>query len=216
MAKKDIKKRRKRAFFITIEGSEGAGKSSVITHLKNLLERHGNSVRVFREPGSTYIGEQIRDILLDRKNKELSLHTELLLYLAARTQLIEETLSKALYNYDFIICDRFYDSTIVYQGFALGLGKVAADAVRTFSLGVKPNLTFILDAPAKIGLGRIKEKDRIESRPISFHNKLRKGLKEIALREPERVKIINAKCSLDDIYVKVEKVLKDQVKGLDG
>ena len=115
---------KKKAVFITIEGLEGSGKSSVINFLRTYLENKKFSVRFFREPGSTYIGEKIREILLDRKNKELSCHTELLLYLAARTQLIEESLKDALNKYDFVICDRFYDSTLVYQGYALGLGKI--------------------------------------------------------------------------------------------
>ncbi|MBU0878694.1 MAG: dTMP kinase, partial [Candidatus Omnitrophica bacterium] len=114
----------KRAVFITIEGLEGSGKSSVIEFLENLLQRKKFSVKVFREPGSTRIGEKIRKILLDKKNKEITSHTELLLYLAARTQLIEEKLNAALSTYDFVICDRFFDSTLVYQGYAGGLGEL--------------------------------------------------------------------------------------------
>ena len=138
MAKKTIKKR---AIFITIEGIEGCGKSSVISHLYTFLKKNKYSVEVFREPGSTRIGEKIREIILDKNNKNLSGHTELLLYLAARTQLIEEKLAKALTENKFVICDRFFDSTLVYQGFALGLGRVVSRAVKMFSLGIKPDLT---------------------------------------------------------------------------
>jgi dTMP kinase len=198
---------KKRATFITIEGLEGSGKSSVINFLRTYLEDRKFSVRFFREPGSTYIGEKIREILLDRKNKELSKHTELLLYLAARTQLIEESLAEALTKYDFVICDRFYDSTRVYQGYALGLGDIVERAVKMFALGMKPSLTLVLDTEAQVGLNRIPNKDRIESRPIEFHNKLRAGYKALAKKEPSRIKILDASGKLEDIYRQVEVVL---------
>lgn len=104
----------KKVFFITLEGLEGSGKSSVIRFLEKLFRKEKISFKVFREPGSTRIGEKIRGLLLDKNNKEISAHTELLLYLAARTQLIEEKLIKALSRYDVVICDRFFDSTLVY------------------------------------------------------------------------------------------------------
>jgi dTMP kinase len=201
MAKKNMIKKAK---FITIEGLEGSGKSSVINFLKNILRRKGFSVLVLREPGSTGVGEKIREILLDKTNSKLSRHTELLLYLAARTQLIEEKLASAFKKYDFIICDRFFDSTLVYQGYALGLGKIVDQAVEMFSLGFKPDLTLILDVPARIGLGRIKKKDRIESRPLSFHNKLRKGYLALAKKYPQRVKVIDADSNLEEIYKRAE------------
>jgi dTMP kinase len=198
--------------FITLEGLEGSGKSSLINFLEKLLKTKGFSVKVFREPGSTRIGEKIREVLLNNKNKELSRHTELLLYLAARTQLIEEKLKKALRDYDFIICDRFFDSTLVYQGYALGLGKVALQAVKLFALGIMPDLTIVLDAPAIDGLRRIKNKDRIESRPLSFHNKLRAGYLQLAKKYPQRIKIVDARGNLENIYKRVEKVLSSKLK----
>jgi dTMP kinase len=205
---------KKKATFITIEGLEGSGKSSVINFLKDYLASRNFSVRVFREPGSTYIGEKIRAILLDRRNKELTRHTELLLYLAARTQLIEEMLAEALTKYDFVICDRFFDSTIVYQGHALGLGDIVDKAVKMFALGVVPDLTLVLDTEPQEGLARIPDKDRIELRPITFHNKLRRGYLELAAKNPKRIKVIDAGGKLDDIYPRVEKVLKACVKKL--
>lgn len=197
----------KKAFFITIEGLEGSGKSSVINFLKNLLRKKGFSVLVLREPGSTKVGEKIRDILLDKANSRLSRHTELLLYLAARTQLIEEKLNPAFKKYDFIICDRFFDSTLVYQGYALGLGGIAFKSVKMFSLGIVPDLTLVLDVPAKVGLKRIKNKDRIESRPLNFHNKLRKGYLKLAEEYPGRVKVIDASGDLEKIYERVKSAL---------
>tara|TARA_B100000315_G_scaffold258860_1_gene312487 strand:+ start:2287 stop:2919 length:633 start_codon:yes stop_codon:yes gene_type:complete len=204
MAKKTLKPK---AFFITVEGLEGCGKSSVFNFLTTFLKRKGYSVKVFREPGSTKIGEKIRKLLLDKKNGNLSLHTELLLYLAARTQLIEEKLKKARSFSDIVICDRFLDSTLAYQGYALGLGKIAFDSVKMFSLGINPDITIFLDVSPKVGLARLKKKDRIESRPITFHNKLRRGYLSLAKKYPRRIKVIDASGSLEDIYVSVERLI---------
>lgn len=208
MAKK-VKPRenKKRATFITVEGLEGCGKSSVVAFLDNLFKRQGQAVEVYREPGSTKIGQKLRKILLDKKNPELSVHTELLLYLAARTQLIEEKLIKSLSQSDVVICDRFYDSTLAYQGHAQGLGQIAKQAVDVFSLGLVPDLTLLLDIPAAIGLRRLKVKDRVESRPLSFHQKLREGFLSLAKKEPERIKIIDASGSLPQIYKDIEELL---------
>ncbi len=199
---------RRKGFFITIEGSEGSGKSSVIKFIEKLLRKRGATLKVYREPGSTKVGEKIRKILLDKKNKKLSAHTELLLYLAARTQLIEQRLKGDLKKYDFIICDRFFDSTLVYQGFALGLGKIVDRSVEMFSLGITPNLTLVLDTPPKLGLARLKNKDRIESRALRFHNRLRKGYLQLAKKYPRRVKIVDACDSLPQIYKRIEKQLE--------
>jgi dTMP kinase len=199
--------KRSKATFITIEGLEGCGKSSVIKFLEDFCKKNKLKVQVYREPGSTKIGEEIRKILLDKKEMELSIHTELLLYLAARTQLIEEKLKKNLFEFDIIICDRFYDSTLVYQGYALGLGKIVKKSVDIFSLGIKPDLTLFLDVAVEVGLKRLKIPDRIESRPLSFHKKLRTGFLKLAKAEPERIKIIDASGSLSDIYSQVKEVL---------
>ena len=211
MAKKGIKKR---AFFITLEGLEGSGKSSVINFLVKLIKKDRLSVKVFREPGSTDIGEQVRRILLDKKNKKLSAHTELLLYLAARTQLIEEKLTRAFKGYDVVICDRFFDSTLVYQGVGLGLGKIVEQSVKMFALGVEPDLTLVLDTPAQDGLRRIKHKDRIESRALTFHRKLRKGYLMLANKYPRRIKVVDARGALDIIYPRVEKVIRPVISKL--
>jgi dTMP kinase len=196
---------KRKSFFITVEGLEGSGKSSVIRFIEQALKKKKFSFKVYREPGSTAVGEKIRKILLDKKNTKLSAHTELLLYLAARAQLIEEKLNKDLKKYDFIVCDRFFDSTLVYQGFALGLGEIARVSVKMFSLGIITDLTLLLDTPPKAGLARLKNKDRIESRALSFHNKLRRGYLELARKYPRRIKIIDASGSLPQIYRRVRK-----------
>ncbi|MCD6228791.1 MAG: dTMP kinase [Candidatus Omnitrophica bacterium] len=201
----------KRALFITFEGLEGSGKSSIISFLVRYLKKKRLSVKIFREPGSTKVGELLRNILLDKK-KVISPYTELLLYLAARTQLIEEKLKKAFKDYDVIICDRFYDSTIAYQGYGLKLGKMVEKVVNIFSLGIKPDLTILLDGNVKKGLKRIKDKDRIEKRPLSFHYRLRRGYRAIAKKEPLRVKVVNADRSLKEIYSSIKKIVDDFLK----
>ncbi len=199
--------KQRRAMFISVEGLEGSGKSSVINYLRRLLTEERFTVKVYREPGTTGIGEKIRKILLDKNNRELSRHTELLLYLAARTQLIEERLRKDMSRYDFVICDRFFDSTLVYQGYALGLGKIAATAVKIFSLGVEPDLTLFLDTPVKDGLSRLKQRDRIESRPVKFHNRLRRGYLQLVRQYPHRIIRVNATGDLKTIYQVVREII---------
>ncbi|MFA5337973.1 MAG: dTMP kinase, partial [Candidatus Omnitrophota bacterium] len=125
---------------------------------------------------------------------------------------IEEKLINAFKEYDFIICDRFFDSTLVYQGYALGLGGIVDESVKMFSLGIIPDLTLVLDVKARDGLKRIKNKDRIESRPIDFHNKLRRGYLALSGKYPKRIKVINAQANLEEIYKRVEKALVSKFK----
>ena len=200
---------KRRAKFITLEGLEGSGKSSVISFLEKYLRNKNYKVIVFREPGSTKIGEKIRRILLDKNNTEISHHTELLLYLAARTQLIEEKLNEAFKRYDFVICDRFFDSTLVYQGYALGLGKIVNKSVELFSLGLKPDLTIILDVSVRRSLNRLKTKDRIESKSLRFHQLLRKGYRQLADRYPRRVKLVCADKDLDSSCQSVKELVNN-------
>ncbi|MDD3296848.1 MAG: dTMP kinase [Candidatus Omnitrophica bacterium] len=206
MAQKTVKK--KKALFVTVEGLEGSGKSSLIKTLEGLIKSRKLSCKIYREPGTTRVGEKIRKILLDKNNSEISPHTELLLYLAARTQLIEEKLKKDINIYDVIICDRFFDSTLVYQGYALGLGKAAERGVDIFSLGFVPDITFFLDVDPKLGLSRLKGRDRIESRPLSFHNRLREGYLQLAKINSSRIKIINARASLGEVSTAARKLLE--------
>ena len=200
----------KKVTFITLEGLEGSGKSSVASFLKKYLEERNFSVVVFRDPGSTEVGERIRKILLD-KNLYLTAYTELLLYLAARAQLIEEKLIKILEEetFDFVICDRFFDSTLAYQGYGLGMGKLVEKGIELFSpRRIIPDLTLILDTEVEKSLVRIKEKDRIESRPVEFHYLVRRGYIELSQRYPERIKLINANKSLPCIYQEIEKIIE--------
>ncbi len=197
---------KRKALFITIEGLEGSGKSSVLKHLEKYLRKKKLRVKVFREPGSTKTGEKIRRILLGKGN-DVSPHTELLLYLAARTQLIEEKLAVALTRYDVVLCDRFFDSTLAYQGYGLGLKQITSEGIKLFSLGYIPDLTLFLDSDIQSGLRRIKTKDRIEARSLDFHRRLKKGFKTIARNNPNRVRVVPARKSLPEIYQDIERII---------
>lgn len=181
-----------RGKFITFEGSEGSGKSTQAKLLLNYLRKKNIPAILIREPGSTKISEKIREILLDPKNKAIFDETEMLLYMASRAQLVREVIIPALKKGKFVICDRFLDATICYQGFGSGLNINLIKAIGKFaSAAVKPNLTFLLDIETKEGLRRAgKYKDRIEQKSLSYHLRVRKGYLELRRLEPRRIKLI--------------------------
>ena len=183
----------------SFEGIEGVGKSTQINLLKNYLEENGHCTEIVREPGSTVTGESIRSILLDSK-ENLSSETELLLMFAARAQLISEKVSNS--NSDVVLFDRFYDASVAYQGFGRNLSIDFINNLIEFSNCPEPNLTFLLDISVKDGFGRKVNdiKDRIESSGNEFFEKVRNGYLEIANNNQNRIKIINAKQSIDDIH----------------
>lgn len=178
--------------FISFEGSEGSGKSTQSRMLAGYLRKKGLKVVFLREPGGTRISEEIRDILLNPKNKSMTKICELLLYMASRSQAVSEVILPALKKGKVVICDRFLDSTLAYQGYGLGMDirliKYIADFV---TLRLKPGLTLFLDLPAKEGLRNInRPKDRIEKRPLEYHRRVRNAYLRLAASEPERIKII--------------------------
>lgn len=178
--------------FITFEGSEGSGKS---THAKLLLKYLRNrriSAILIREPGSTKISERIRKVLLDPENKQMFDEAEMLLYMAARAQLVREIIWPELKKGKFVICDRFLDATICYQGYGGGLNINLIKLIGKFATsGVKPDLTFLLDIDVKEGLRRAgKYKDRIEQKTFSYHKRVRRGYLHLSKLEPKRIKII--------------------------
>jgi dTMP kinase len=191
----------KKGTFITFEGSEGSGKSTQIELARAYLESKGFSVLFVREPGGVKISEAIRNILLDAKNKEMSDAAETLLYMASRAQLVVEVLEPALKEGKVVLCDRFLDSTIAYQGYGHGVDLKFIKSVGTFATkGITPNLTFIFDIDAQTGLGRIKrEKDRIELRALDYHERVRKGYLSLAKREPRRIKLISGSKDREEI-----------------
>tara|TARA_B110000003_G_scaffold94114_2_gene96289 strand:- start:1575 stop:2171 length:597 start_codon:yes stop_codon:yes gene_type:complete len=189
---------------ITFEGIEGVGKSTQINLLKDYIESRGLSASIFREPGSTAIGENIRSILLDSK-ENLSKESELLLMFAARAQLISEKVK--ISNTDFILFDRFYDASVAYQGYGRGLSVDFINNLISFINCPQPDLTFLLDISVENGFKRKIDdvKDRIESSGDEFFEKVRQGYLEIAKSQPERIKVIDAMGSIDDINKEIIK-----------
>ena len=184
----------KKGLFITFEGIEGCGKSTQSGMLVSYLLAKGAKVIYLREPGGVKLGEMIRAILLDPKSK-ISAQAETLLYMAARAQVVEEIIKPELEAKKIVICDRFLDSTIAYQGFGLGIDIKLIKLMGNFATqGISPDLTIFLDLPVKKGLKhRDKCKDRIEQRSIKYHEKVRKGYLKLAYASPERIKIVRVR-----------------------
>ena len=182
----------------SFEGIEGVGKSTQINLLKDYLETNGYSTEILREPGSTVTGESIRSILLDSK-ENLSSESELLLMFAARAQLISEKVNNS--NSDIILFDRFYDASLAYQGFGRNLPIDFIQSLITFINCPEPRLTFLLDISVQDGFERKVNdvKDRIESAGSEFFQKVREGYLEIAKNNQNRIKVIDAMQSIDDI-----------------
>lgn len=192
--------------FITFEGSEGSGKSTQIKLIFNYLKKQKRKVLLLREPGGVEISEKIRRILLDIKNDRMAKECEMLLYMAARAQLVEEILLPALRDGTIVLCDRFLDSTICYQGYGCDMDIDLIQRIGHFATqGIKPQLTFVFDIATQEGLNRIsREKDRIENRPVSYHARVRFGYRELAKMEPRRVKLIQGNLGKEEIHEKVK------------
>lgn len=181
-----------RGKFITFEGPEGSGKSTQSKLLCSYLRRKGFEALHLREPGGIIISEKIRKILLDARNHSLTKEAEMLLYMAARSQVVKDIIGPALLKGKIVVCDRFLDSTIAYQGYGLGIDIKLIKSVGGFvTAGIKPDLTILMDLPVKKGLKhRALSKDRIEKRPLAYHVAVRKGYLKLAAREPKRIKIV--------------------------
>ena len=182
--------------FITFEGPEGSGKSTQLPQLAQFLEEKGLSVVRTREPGGTKIGDQIREVLVRMDNTELHPRTEILLFLAARAQLVEELIIPSLQQGKIILCDRYGDSALAYQGYGHGLDLDALRAMLQFATGgLKPDRTILLDVDVMTGLKRKKIKEewnRLDAYELSFHERVRTGYHILAGQEPERWKIVDA------------------------
>ncbi|MDY0125005.1 MAG: dTMP kinase [Anaerolineaceae bacterium] len=182
--------------FITFEGPEGSGKSTQLPELARYLESLNLPVVKTREPGGTAIGDQIREVLVSLDNTELHPRTEILLFLAARAQLVEELIIPSLRQNKIILCDRYGDSTLAYQGYGHGLDLDTLRAMLEFATGgLKPDLTILLDIDVLTGLKRKKVKEewnRLDAFELSFHERVREGYHILAGQEPERWKIVDA------------------------
>ncbi len=191
-----------KGILITFEGSEGSGKSTQINLLQKYFKKQKKSTLFLREPGGVKISEKIRNILLDVKNTAMGNECETLLYMAARAQLVQEVLLPALQKGEVVLCDRFLDSTMVYQGYGCGVDVSLIKKIGHFATqGIQPKLTFFFDIDAKKGLARInRAKDRIECRAIAYHNRVRQGYLALAKNEPRRIKVIDASKSKSEIH----------------
>lgn len=201
-----------KGLFITLEGGEGAGKSTQSRRLKAALENAGRDVVLTREPGGTPEAEKIRDLLVQRDGGHWTPMAECLLFFAARQMHVETLIKPALAAGKIVICDRFTDSTIAYQGYGHGFDIPTIEHIGQLSLGdFKPDLTFILDLPVADGLERsLKQKDmsggkentedRFEKLKADFHEKLRQGFLKIAAKNKDRCVVVDALGSADDVY----------------
>lgn len=190
--------------FITIEGPDGAGKTTQRDLLKSYLEAKGYDVLITRDPGGNPVSEAVRKVLLNREFTEMGYMTELLLYAAARAQLVEENIKPALLSGKAVIADRFVDSSAVYQGIGRGLGVDTVYRVNEFALqGVKPDLTFLMYLDAKEGIARKKnqaELDRMENEKLEFHQRVAEGYAMLADEYPDRIIKIDATLPIENIH----------------
>lgn len=199
--------------FITFEGIEGCGKSTQSRLLKEFLENSNVPVMHTREPGGPKISEAIRTILLSNENAEMVPETELLLYMASRSQHTAQWIIPALDEGKLVISDRYYDSTLAYQGAARNLDRSIIDVITKFATyGLVPNLTILIDLPATKGLSRIHkdDADRLESESMDFHRRVRDGFLDLANSEKERYLIVDGTGSIDEIHSQIISAVKSR------
>jgi len=202
--------------FITLEGPEGSGKTSHIPHLVEYLREKGYIVFPTREPGGTSIGEQIREVIHDLKNVEMHPRTETLLYQAARSQIVEQVIRPRLADGEIVISDRYYDSTIAYQGYGhqQDLEQVR-QLVKYATGGLVPDLTVLLDLDVEIGLGRKKkdnEWNRLDAYTVEFHQRVRKGYHEMVKAEPNRWVVVHAEQKWESVQEELRKVIEGRLE----
>ncbi len=202
----------KKGLFISIEGLDGSGKTTQVRHIQEYFQKKGMKTLLLREPGGTKIGEKVREILLDSHNAEMDSVAEMLLYASSRAQIMAEKVIPALEGGVTVICDRFIDSSIAYQGYGRQLDinevyNVNYTAVRH----ILPDITFFLDQHPDTSLKRRKEAstaDRLENEKMEFHNRVYMGYKELCRKYPERIKVLDAGESIEDIGTKITEQLE--------
>lgn len=209
------------SLFITFEGVEGSGKTTQIRRLKRYLTRKGFACKITREPGGPPISEKIRKILLDPQNRKLTPISEFLLYEASRAQHVDEVIKPLLKKGTIVLCDRFNDATLAYQGYGRKIDhNLIRKLNRLASQGIKPDLTFLLDCPSEIGLKRALQRNRasrnekegrFEREKIPFHHRVRRGYLEIAKREPQRVKVIDTRMGEEKVFEKIRERVDEQI-----
>ena len=206
-----------KGFLVTLEGPEGAGKTSVLEALIPILEDRGVEVLTTREPGGVLIGEKIREVILDPSHTQMDPKTELLLYIASRRQHLVEKVFPALAAGKLVIMDRFIDSSVAYQGFGRGLDKEAIDWLNEFATdGLKPDLTLYFDIEVEEGLARIaansdREINRLDMEGLDLHRKVRQGYLSLLEKEANRIVKIDASLPLDQVIENTQQLLFDRM-----
>ena len=205
-----------RGLFITFEGIDGCGKSTQIAALSSLLEERGIPYLCLREPGGTVVGEKIRDILLDKKNDGMTPVCELLLFEAARAQIVSEVIAPAIEEGKVVICDRFYDSTFAYQGYARGFGQEMVEGLnRTAVSGTDPDITFLLDITPQQAYerrqGRDGAEDRMEALGLKFQNDVREGYLLLADKY-SRIKKVDGSKTPDEIREEITSIVINELR----
>ena len=203
-----------KGILITSEGNEGCGKSTQIRLLYEYLKRQGQRVFLTREPGGTSVSDGIREVLLDNKNKKMTALTETLLYMASRAQLVEEVIKPRLERGEIVLCDRWLDATLAYQGYGGGVDKKWIEKLgKVATQGIRPELTLFLNLPLQIGLRRAtshKKADRMESKNIRYHERVKKGYLAIAKKEPRRFHLVRVdeKDSVRAVHEKIKAIVQ--------
>lgn len=205
--------------FITLEGPEGSGKSMQIRELADFVREQGFEVLTTREPGGTFIGDQIREVIMRMDNTMMHPNTEILLFCAARAQIVTEVIRPNLEKGVVVISDRYGDSTLAYQGYGHGLDlQILKDILKFATGGLQPDLTLLLDLEVDEGLNRkIKggsEWNRLDAQKVEFHKRVRNGYKEMALAEPERWKVINASNEPQIVQQDIRKVILKKLESV--
>ena len=206
-----------KGFLVSLEGPEGAGKTSVLEALIPILEDRGAEVLTTREPGGVLIGEKIREVILDPSHTEMDPKTELLLYIASRRQHLVEKVLPALATGKLVIMDRFIDSSVAYQGFGRGLDIEAIDWLNEFATdGLKPDLTLYFDIEVEEGLARIaansdREINRLDMEGLDLHRKVRQGYLSLLEKEANRIVKIDASLPLDQVIENTQELLFDRM-----
>jgi dTMP kinase len=215
MAKANLR----RGIFVTFEGPEGCGKSTHSRLLCDFLGHNSYGCVLTREPGGTKAGEEIRHILLHSDGIKLSDLTELFLFEAARSQIVEELIRPSLALGSIVICDRFYDATVSYQGYGGGIDIKTIEALNDAATGgLKPDLTILLDVDTVEGLARAKGKgcDRMEKKELAYHKRVRAGYLKIAKKYPKRIKVIKVIGSIDDTQAIVRNEVRRVIERFKG
>ena len=206
------------SLFITLEGPEGSGKTSAINKVKEILESEGHEIVMTREPGGTAISEQIREVILNKENTSMDPRTEALLYAASRRQHLVEKIWPSVKEGKIVICDRYLDSSLAYQGFARNLGIDDILRINMYATeNTFPDLTLLFDLDPEIGLGRInadknREVNRLDLEKLSFHKAVREGYLKLAKMYPERFVIIDASKSKEEVVEQTLKAIEERLQ----